>query len=101
MTETLLITGPTGKQGSAVIDALFASSNTSDFRIFALTRHPEHPQAKTLTNKHPTVSLIKGNLDDPETVVTSIGTPIWGVFSVQIPLGDGATSEEEERQAKT
>lgn len=99
MTKTLLITGATGKQGSAVIDALLAS-NTSDFQIFALTRRPDHPKAMALAIKHPTISLIKGNLEDPETIFTTIGTPIWGVFSLQIPLGDGATPEKEERQAK-
>ncbi|KAI9818682.1 MAG: hypothetical protein M1832_004157 [Thelocarpon impressellum] len=99
--KTLLITGATGKQGGAVISALLSSKHTPPFKILALTRNTEAASAKRLAEK-PGVSLIKGDLDDPTAVFQQAGGPgkVWGVFSVQVPLGGKATPETEERQGK-
>lgn len=96
--RTLLITGATGKQGGAVIDAVFSSS--SEFVIFGVTRNPHSAKAKKLAEKWPAIKLLRGNLDDPKAIFADVKSPIWGVFSVQVPFGGGATPEKEERQAK-
>jgi uncharacterized protein YbjT (DUF2867 family) len=86
--KALLITGATGKQGSALINALLKANY--DFTIIALTRNAQSPSAQKLLQKSPKVKVITGNLDDISSVFTkaqeAAGGPIWGVFSVQVRL---------------
>lgn len=96
--HTILVTGATGKQGSALIDALLASSNTeTSIHIIAVTRDTTSRSAQALANK-PNISVIAGDLADPDaifdqaSVYTSQG--VWGVFGVQI------NSPDEETQGK-
>jgi nucleoside-diphosphate-sugar epimerase len=85
-TKALLITGATGKQGSAVINALLKANY--DFNIIALTRNASSPSAQKLVQKSPKIKVITGNLDDLSSVFTkaqeAADAPIWGVFSVQV-----------------
>lgn len=96
-----LITGATGNQGSAVLShllALNAASPTSPpFTLYALTRHPTSAAARALAPKSPTIHLIPGNLGNPAAVF-AIPEPLWGVYSVQ--LGIGQTQAAEEQQGK-
>jgi len=100
MSKALLITGATGKQGGAVIDALIASPSSNDFTIFAVTRNPSSPSATALSQKAQNIKVIQGNLDDCPAIFATANTPIWGVYSVQLPFGGGATPATEERQGK-
>ena len=100
MSKTLLITGATGKQGGAVINALIAFPSTPPVTIFALTRNPASAAAKGLVAKSPTVKLVTGDLDRPTAIFATATTPIWGVFSVQIFRPGRAGAEREERQSK-
>ncbi len=54
----LLITGATGKQGSAVINALLANPPAYPHEILALTRSPTSAAAKALTAKSSNITLI-------------------------------------------
>lgn len=95
--RTILVTGATGKQGSAVIDALL-SANESDkaFSIIAVTRDTNSRSAQALARR-PNVSVVTGDLADPDAIfdqATANGNPVWGVFGVQI------NSPEEEKQGK-
>lgn len=101
--KPLLVLGATGKQGKKLVDTLLASSES--FTILALTRNPDSPSAKALAAKSDTIKLVKGNLDDVPAVFkaaleTTNGSPIWGVFSVQQAVQDGATQERETKQGK-
>jgi len=102
MSKVVLITGATGKQGGAVIDALLASSEVSSFTILAVTRNAESGSAKKLVEKG--CKIVQGDLHDVPAIFESAkkvtSEPIWGVFSVQIPLGKGATVQTEEKQGK-
>jgi uncharacterized protein YbjT (DUF2867 family) len=98
MSQSILITGATGHQGKAVIDALLALPD-SPFTILALTRNVSSPSAIALTKKSDKVKLIQGNLDDPQAIFKAAEGLIWGVFSVQNPMGKGSSIEAEERQA--
>src|SRR5579864_4224334 len=100
MSKTLLITGATGKQGGAVINALIASPLSPPVTILALTRNPDSAAAKALVAKSPAIKLVTGDLDNPAAIFTSAGTSIWGVFSVQIFRPGHAGAEREERQSK-
>ncbi|KAI0455255.1 hypothetical protein F5B21DRAFT_503554 [Xylaria acuta] len=97
----VLVTGATGKQGTAVIRALLAQ-DTEGFVILAVTRDASSPAAKKLCSISPTIKLIQGNLDDVPTLfqkaLSLAGQPIWGVYSVQVSMGKGVTSEGEIRQ---
>jgi uncharacterized protein YbjT (DUF2867 family) len=100
MAKTILVTGATGKQGGAVINALLASPSFPPYTILALTRTPTSAAAQKLAAKSPTIKLIAGNLDNPSIIFTTAATPIWGVFSVQVAFGRDANPESEERQSK-
>jgi len=98
MNRSLLITGATGKQGGAVINALLAAN--AKFDILAVTRDTTSASAQKLVAKSSNIKLVQGNLDDPEalfkTAESQVKSPIWGVFSVQTPP---ATKEEKQGKA--
>lgn len=104
MSRALLITGATGNQGGAVIDALLSKQPT-DFLILAVTRNAQSPSAKRLTSKSPSIKLVEGNLDSVPALfesakLTAGAVPIWGVYSVQTIMGKGVTLDGEVRQGK-
>lgn len=112
MTKAILVTGATGHQGGAVIDALLSADNAQEFTILALTRNASSPSASALLTKAPrnNLHLVQGNLDDVPAVFAAAkaaipdnneddgGKQIWGVFSVQASLGPGITTEGEVAQ---
>ena len=100
MSRTIIVTGATGKQGSATIAGLLALPNSSDFSILAVTRNPSSEPAQALKKRYPPIKLIGGNLDNPNALFTTAAVPVWGVFSVQIFFARGASIESEERQGK-
>lgn len=99
-TKNILVTGATGKQGSAAVNALIADS--SDITVFALTRNPESKGAKALAAKSEKIRVVKGDLNDVESIFSSLNVlgGVDGVFSVQPALGGGANAESEVRQGK-
>jgi uncharacterized protein YbjT (DUF2867 family) len=107
MARAILITGATGTQGSALIDALLAKpAGPDDFLILAVTRNAGSPAAqRTLAKSPSSIRLVEGDLDDAPALFESAraaaeGLPIWGVFSVQVVLRDGWTPEGEVAQGK-
>jgi len=101
MPNTILVTGATGKQGSAVIKALLDSPDFSgsDITIFALTRNPDSAGAKALVEKDPkAIKLLKGDLDDCTAIFRDAPEKINSVFCVTIP--DMRTGLKEEAQSK-
>jgi uncharacterized protein YbjT (DUF2867 family) len=90
--KTVLITGATGKQGSAVISALLAAAPTSPFKIIALTRDAKSRGALNLAS-NANITIIEGDLSNPNAIFSQAG-PIWGVYSVQV------NSPAEEQQGK-
>ncbi|PYH77386.1 NmrA-like family protein [Aspergillus uvarum CBS 121591] len=102
MPLALLITGATGNQGSAVINALLAQE--LDVEILAVTRNPHSSAARRLTQRSPRIKLIQGDLDHPaqifEKAKNAATLPISGVFSVQNPFASGQSVHKEEQQGK-
>jgi len=90
LTKKLLITGATGKQGGAVIDALLASS--TKFQILALTRDANSTAAKALAAK-PNVTIVEGDATIPAPYFDA-HRPIHGVFLVT-SFGMGKEGMEE------
>ncbi|KAI8944982.1 hypothetical protein F4801DRAFT_598601 [Xylaria longipes] len=101
MAKIILVTGATGKQGSAVINALLAQK-IEDLMILAVTRDASSSAAKKLSSISPSIKLIQGNLDEVTSLFQEARIvskePIWGVYSVQVSMGKGVTSEGEIRQ---
>lgn len=89
--KTLLITGATGKQGGAVIRAVFAYQPSPPFQIIAVTRSIASKSAQALVSK-PNVSLVEGDLDNPAAIFQQLG-PVWGVFSVQVSSPHSSAEE--------
>ncbi|KAF7885006.1 hypothetical protein EAF00_010824 [Botryotinia globosa] len=99
MTNTFLITGATGKQGGAAIDALLAATGSSDITIFALTRNVESPAAEKLAKKSDKIKLLQGDLNDCPAIFEAAPQPIKSVFCVTMPnmgFGNAGASEEEQ-----
>ncbi|KAI1267814.1 NAD(P)-binding protein [Xylariaceae sp. FL1019] len=103
MSRVILVTGATGKQGGAVINALLSETRYKPI-ILAVTRDSESPQAQSLAAKSPYIKLVQGNLDDVPALFKEAqrvsSEPVWGVYSVQSSLGRGITVDSEVRQGK-
>ncbi len=82
----ILVTGATGRQGSAAIAHLQAKN----FPVRALTRNPDKPQARHLVG-HGT-EVVRGDLNDPDSLARAVDG-VYGVFSVQTPAEHGAAVE--------
>ena len=54
MSRAILVSGATGSQGGAVVQALL--DQAPDFRILALTRDPTSPSAQKLAAKSDNIS---------------------------------------------
>ncbi|QPH52276.1 NmrA/HSCARG family protein [Pontivivens ytuae] len=76
--RTVVVCGATGKQGSAVVEALMQSP--SNWRIKALTRNPASVGARALAERG--VDLVLGDMDRPDTLKQAFDGA-YGVFSVQ------------------
>ncbi|PBP27988.1 NAD(P)-binding protein [Diplocarpon rosae] len=100
MAKHFLVTGATGKQGGAVIDALLSSSQNAT--IFALTRNTQSKSAQALALKAPDqVKLLPGDLKECSAIFSSVAVPIDGVFCVSIPAwGFRADPNAEEAQGR-
>ena len=74
--QLFLVTGATGRQGGAVARQLLKRGH----RVRALTRDPEKPAARALTEM--SAEVVRGDLDDRTTVELALAG-VYGVFSVQ------------------
>ena len=79
----ILVTGATGNQGGAVIEALTSSAEVDSLEILALTRNPSSPKAQQLTAKSKSIILLRGDLSDCAAIFKAASDPILAVFSVQ------------------
>jgi uncharacterized protein YbjT (DUF2867 family) len=98
----ILVTGATGKQGSAVVNALVANPPPYPHEIIALTRNTDSPAAKKLIAKSKSITILAGDLNDCLSIFSKAGGngSIWGVFSMQLPaMGQKNVAEDvEEKQ---
>ncbi|MCJ1290594.1 hypothetical protein MMC34_002134 [Xylographa carneopallida] len=87
MSKPILITGATGKQGGAVLRALLAhpSYSPTTHPIYAVTRDTSSASATRLAALSPSIQLIAGDMNNTPAIFSSLPTPPWGVFSVQLP----------------
>ncbi|KAJ2986408.1 hypothetical protein NUW58_g5047 [Xylaria curta] len=104
MAKVILVTGATGRQGSAVIRALLGLK-LEDLIILAVTRDVSSAAARQLKSISNSIKLVQGNLDDVPLVFKEAQSvakqPIWGVYSVQVSTGKGVTFEREIEQGKS
>lgn len=101
--KPIMVTGATGKQGGAVVDALLAL-NDPTITILAVTRNPESEASQKLMAKSKQIRLIRGDLNNTSLTYEnakfeSPNGKIWGVFSVQtmsmgVKVEDTETAEE-------
>lgn len=76
--KTILVTGATGHQGGAVVDALLASETM--WHIRALTREPGGAAARALAARG--IEPVGADLDRPESLIPAL-EGVHGLFSVQ------------------
>jgi uncharacterized protein YbjT (DUF2867 family) len=77
MPPVVLVTGATGNQGGAVVDALL---HTGAWTVRALTRDPTGPAARALAGRG--VAVVGGDMADPASLRGAMSA-VDGVFSVQ------------------
>jgi uncharacterized protein YbjT (DUF2867 family) len=83
---TILVTGATGNQGSAVADKLFEEG----WKVRALTRNPDQPHAKHLAEKG--IEVVTGDLNDRGSLDKALDG-VCGVFAVITPFEEGVSGE--------
>src|ERR687886_2667436 len=88
----ILVTGATGKQGGAVARSLLDRG----FRVRALTRDPQRPEAQALTEQG--AEVVQGDMED-RSAIDRVLEGAYGVFSVQNFWETGY--DREVRQGKT
>lgn len=87
--KTILVTGATGAQGGAVVDALVGS----EFAIRAMVRDPAGSAAAELSVRG--VELVRGDFEDTASLRSAV-EGAYGVFSVQTP----PTPEDPDRETR-
>lgn len=101
MSKSILVTGATGKQGGAVIDAL---ANNPEFTLLAQTRNATGAGAQKLQGKGNNIKVVEGDQDNVPGLFANAEKAaekgIWGVYSVQVSQGKGVTHEGEIKQGK-
>jgi hypothetical protein len=85
MASRILVTGATGKQGGACVNALLARGGA--FEVYGLTRSAKSPAAQKLAARG--VHVVEGNLDAPEALLKQIPKPLDGIFAVSVFAGRG------------
>jgi len=93
MSETVLVTGATGKQGGAVARALRAAGTP----VRGLVRDPGSERARALAELG--VELVRGDLDEPESLKEAL-TGVRGLFSIQLPDMVDLMGDAEIRQSR-
>ena len=88
----IVVAGATGKQGGAVARSLLDRG----FRIRALTRNPQKPEAQALTDRG--AEVVQGDMEDRSSMERAL-EGAYGVFSVQNFWETGYDSEVQ--QGKT
>ncbi|MGC2424315.1 MAG: NmrA/HSCARG family protein [Nitrospirota bacterium] len=83
---TIVVTGATGNQGSAVADKLFDEG----WKVRALTRNPDQPYAKHLAEKG--IEVVKGDLNNRPSLDNALDG-VCGVFAVHAWAEDGVSGE--------
>jgi uncharacterized protein YbjT (DUF2867 family) len=73
----IVVAGATGKQGGAVARSLLERG----FRVRALTREPQKPEAQALTEQG--AEVVQGDMEDRSAVDQVLVEGVYGVFSVQ------------------
>ncbi len=93
--KIIVVTGATGKQGGALIDALLKEPDAAGFNIIAVTRDATSSRAQKLAAKF-NISVVSFDPAKPEVSFSKIlsAMPVWGVYSVQV------NSDDEEVQGK-
>lgn len=86
------------------MDAILESSSSQEYTVLGVTRDPTSKSAQKLASKSPLIKVIKGDFADiPQlfkTASAAASQPVWGVFSVQVPMGGGQSPETEEKFGK-
>jgi uncharacterized protein YbjT (DUF2867 family) len=77
MERLILVCGATGKQGGAVARSLLERG----FRVRALTRDPQKPEAQALAEQG--AEIVQGDMEDRSAVDQVLVEGVYGVFSVQ------------------
>ncbi|KAF2143165.1 uncharacterized protein K452DRAFT_268497 [Aplosporella prunicola CBS 121167] len=84
--HTILVTGATGRQGSATIRALLALSTqlTTPLTIHALVRNPSSARAQALAALSPSIKLFAGTFEDGDSL-TAAARSCTALFLLTVP----------------
>lgn len=86
MNRIVLVTGATGQQGGAVVNALLADGHT----VRAMTRNPQSASARKLTSRG--VEVICADFAEPDSLAKAM-SGVDTVFAVTTPFEEGEEAE--------
>lgn len=86
MQRTILITGATGRQGGAVVDALLSRGGTAAWKIIVVTRDPSSAPAKALAARG--LAIVRADANDRKSLddALALHAPVHGFFCVTNPF---------------
>ncbi|EPQ30066.1 uncharacterized protein PFL1_02183 [Pseudozyma flocculosa PF-1] len=94
----ILVVGATGKQGSAVLEALerHPALQQRPSKLFALTRNPDSPRAKPLKARG--IKVVQGDIFDTDSLVTALRhNAITAAFLVTDAFAKGGPDGERQQ----
>lgn len=94
MTKSIIVSGSTGRQGGAVIDALL-SGEFGEFDVYGLTRNAGSDSAKTLESRG--VTVVEGDMTDLDSLVEAFEGMDYA-FGVTTFFEVGADAERQQGQ---
>lgn len=88
-----LVTGATGRQGGAVVDALLSHPelDIEPREVYALTRQAIGPGAVRLSEKYKGINIISGDLNSPEAIFKQLDKSIIAQTAVFLAQAHGPT----------
>lgn len=92
----IAILGATGTQGASVLDTFASITNNPPWEITAITRNLNSFQAQALKSRHPSITLVQADANDPSSLVTAFSgaTVIFAVTDYWAPFNDPMIREE-------
>lgn len=98
MSKVLVVFGATGQQGGSVVDCVLSDSTLSkEFRIRAITRHPDSPAGEALREKG--VEVVKCDIDDKVSVAHAL-KGAHTVFAMTTSVPEKGAKKQELAQGK-
>jgi uncharacterized protein YbjT (DUF2867 family) len=86
MAKSILVIGATDNQGDSVLRALnvHPAFSSSEYTVYAVTRNPESPSARTIAAKFSAIKIVRGDLSNAQAVFRALPSAPWAVYVMTV-----------------